>query len=339
MKRKSRQQRQLIIFAKPLALAAMLAFSATAIAADQLAPVANPIDPVTDALLSARSERCSVERIHGADNREMLTLGGSHCDGRPLINVLLDCLKEGRATASASDVDVTFRAETLTAYNDTQLHGVGFRLVTSDGQIREFALTAEIGSTAGLFAEQKLQLDGRRVLSVETNDAGALLRALDIYRRMLSGNMSLVVDVSASDQNADVDQLEVTNFSIADEWVFRELVAPRTHSGNTVGFRRLHLKFTRSSGNLSINEGMAKGPFLNATINGKIEFETSRVALRGAFLPSYLFGSDFASFDNSREGTFAMSYDITGPLKAPILHIDPWAPSDLRLFIRGLLER
>jgi hypothetical protein len=100
----------------------------------------------------------------------------------------------------------------------------------------------------------------------------------------------------------------------------------------------LHLKFTRSNGNLSINEGAAIGPFVNATIEGKIGFKANHIALRGAFMPSYILNSYIPSLDNIQEGAFALSYEITGPLKAPTLHIDLWGPTDLRLFIRRLFE-
>jgi hypothetical protein len=309
-----------------------------AIAADERTPDGGPIDAVTEALLSARSDRCSVDLLRETDRRVTLTVRGSNCDGRRLIKVILDDLKEGTAIATAHDVDLNLRVVTLRGYNDTELHGVTFRFAAYSGRVREFVLTAEIGIAVGLLGELRLQSDGHRIMALETADAGTLLRFLGIYRRLLNGHMSLAVDISASDRAADVDQLEVTDFAVAGEWL-RRLINPTPRSGNKVSFSRLHLRFKPSPGNLSISEGTANGPLLNATIEGKIGFEANRLALKGAIIPSYVFESETSSLDSSREGAFALSYEITGPLQAPTLHIDPWGPTNLRLLLRQLFER
>lgn len=310
-----------------------------AIAAYERTPVGGPIDAVTEALLSARSDRCSVDLLRETDRRETLTVRGTNCDGRRLIKVILDDLKEGRAIATAHDVDLNLRVVTLTGYNDTELHGVTFRFAAYSGRVREFVLTAEIGIAAGLLGELRLQSDGHRIMVLETADAGTLLRFLGIYRRLLNGHMSLAVDISASDRTADVGQLEVMDFAVTGEWLLRGLINPTPRSGNKVSFSRLHLRFKPSPGNLSISEGTANGPSLNATIEGKIGFEANRLALKGAIIPSYVFESDISSLDTSREGAFALSYEISGPLQAPTLRIDPWGPTDLRLLLRQLFER
>jgi hypothetical protein len=167
-------------------------------------PVGGPIDAVTEALLSARSDRCSVDLLRETDRRQTLTVRGTNCDGRRLIKVILDDLKEGGAIAMADDVDLDLRVMTLKGYNDTELHGVTFSFTAHSGRVREFVLTAEIGIAAGLLGELRLQPDGHRVVVLETVDAGTLLRFLGIYRWLLNGHMSVAVDISASDRATDV---------------------------------------------------------------------------------------------------------------------------------------
>ncbi len=58
---------------------------------------------------------------------------------------------------------------------------------------------------------------GRRVIDLETSDAGALFRFADIYSRMDGGQMTTVMDPPSASNPIQAGRLNVRNFAVHDE--------------------------------------------------------------------------------------------------------------------------
>ncbi|WP_273878165.1 hypothetical protein, partial [Serratia liquefaciens] len=56
---------------------------------------------------------------------------------------------------------------------------------------------------------------------------------------------------------------------------------------NGIGFDALRAEFTRQSGQLSIRNGVVKGPSIGATIEGSIDYVGNQVRMNGTFIPMY----------------------------------------------------
>jgi hypothetical protein len=73
----------------------------------------------------------------------------------------------------------------------------------------------------------------------------------------------------------------------------------------------------------------ADGPFVAATLSGKIDFANDKVKLAGAIVPAY--GNDLtiaSPFIDKNPSLFALAYDIGGAPHAPVLRIDGMAPAN-----------
>ena len=49
----------------------------------------------------------------------------------------------------------------------------------------------------------------------------------------------------------------------------------------------MRAEFTRQSGQLTIREGVVKGPIIGATIEGSIDYPGNQVRMSGTFVPMY----------------------------------------------------
>jgi hypothetical protein len=110
---------------------------------------------------------------------------------------------------------------------------------------------------------------------------------------------------------------------------------------NGVAFSRLRAEFTRQNSQLSVREGVVKGPTIGATIEGCIDYPGNQVRMSGTFVPMYglnnmlnqipIVGPLFLG--GSNEGLIGVTYEIVGTPGAPVLRVNPisaMAPGVLR---------
>jgi hypothetical protein len=102
----------------------------------------------------------------------------------------------------------------------------------------------------------------------------------------------------------------------------------------------MRAEFTRQNGQLTIREGVLKGPLIGGTIKGSIDSE-SQVRMSGTFVPIYGLNNMFGQLPilglflggGSNEGLIGVTYEVVGSLGQPELRVNPisvMAPGVLR---------
>ena len=110
---------------------------------------------------------------------------------------------------------------------------------------------------------------------------------------------------------------------------------------NGISFSRLRAEFTRQNGQLTIREGVAKGPMLGGTIEGSMDFVANQVRMSGTLIPMYALNNMFGQIPvlglflggGSNEGLFGVTYEVVGTPGQPVLRVNPisaMAPGVLR---------
>ena len=136
--------------------------------------------------------------------------------------------------------------------------------------------------------------------------------------------------------------MNVMNFTIKGEAALERVAAggpPGTQSG--VSFSRLRAEFTRNSGQLTVREGVVKGPAIGATIEGSIDYVGNQVRMSGTFIPMYGLNNMVGQIPvlglflggGSNEGLIGMTYEVVGSPNQPTLRVNPismMAPGVLR---------
>jgi hypothetical protein len=103
----------------------------------------------------------------------------------------------------------------------------------------------------------------------------------------------------------------------------------------------LRAEFTRQNGQLTIREGVVKGPTIGATIEGSIDYPGNQVRMSGTFVPMYGLNNMFGQIPivglflggGSNEGLIGVTYEVVGSPGQPVLRVNPisaMAPGVLR---------
>jgi hypothetical protein len=92
----------------------------------------------------------------------------------------------------------------------------------------------------------------------------------------------------------------------------------------------LRAEFTRQNGQLTIREGVLKGPTIGGTIEGSIDYPGNQVRMSGTFVPIYGLNNMFGQipivglfFGGSNEGLFGVTYEVVGTPDKPTLRVNP----------------
>ena len=100
---------------------------------------------------------------------------------------------------------------------------------------------------------------------------------------------------------------------------------------NSIAFSRLRAEFTRQNGQLTIREGVVKGPVVGATIEGSIDYPANTVRMSGTFVPMYGLNNMFGQLPviglflggGSNEGLIGVTYEVIGTPGAPVMRVNP----------------
>ena len=180
------------------------------------------------------------------------------------------------------------------------------------------------------------------MIYVETNDAGAFFRFTDTYSKVVGGQLQLAMDPPTVEPSTKEGLINVRDFSVKGEASLDRVAAGgQTGLQNGVAFSRLRAEFTRQNGQLTIRDGVVKGPMIGGTIEGSIDYPGNQVRMSGTFVPMYGLNNMFGQIPivglflggGSNEGLIGVTYEIVGTPGQPVLNVNPisaMAPGVLR---------
>ncbi|WP_417789793.1 DUF3971 domain-containing protein [Terasakiella pusilla] len=272
------------------------------------------------------------------------------------LTALLDGAKTDKAETAApqnADTDVvgTFSGRFNKIWLDDKhsLNTVAGAL-SSDGKIWTQAhLTGVVGGGQPFMIDLSPQ-DQNRLLKMETKDAGALLRALDLFDDMQDGN--LVIEGVFNDDVADrplVGTIKVDDYRITKVPALAKIMSLAgitgfldTLQGDGIGFNSLTSPFKYNNGVLEFKDGRTNGISIGLTWEGKLYTYAKVANIRGTVVPAYglnsilgnvpLLGQIFSGGEKGG-GLFAWTYNVTGSLEDPDVSVNPvsgLAPGFLR---------
>jgi hypothetical protein len=278
-------------------------------------------------------DKASLKADRGPDGVLKVTMRGDVFDGRGFLKSAISGKEaDSKSKTKGIDFDADLKLGAVIGYDGEALRSVDAKLSRRGGTIKSFTLAGKLGRDTPLTGDMRGRGQGRDMIYLETNDAGALFRFTDTYAKMIGGQLALAMDPSTGEPSAKEGRILVRDFSIKGESAL-DRVAAGGPAGvqNGISFSGLRAEFTRQNGQLTIREGVVKGPTVGGTIEGSIDYPGNQVRMSGTFVPMYGLNNMFGQIPvlgiflggGSNEGLIGVTYELVGTPGQPVLRVNP----------------
>jgi Protein of unknown function len=288
----------------------------------------------------SEGDKASLKVDRGADGVYKVTMRGDVFDGRGFLKSTISGKDaDAKSKTKNLDYDLDVKLGAVAGYNGEAVRSVDVKMSRRSGTIKTFALSGKLGQNTPLTGDLQRPAQGREFVSIETNDAGAFFRFTDTYAKMVGGQLALAMDPPTVEPHAKEGLINISDFAVKGEGSLPSGGQPGAQASTS--FSKLRAEFTRQNGQLTIREGVVKGPTIGATIEGSIDYPGNQVRMSGTFVPMYglnnlwgqipLFGLFLGG--GSNEGLIGVTYEIVGTPGQPVLRVNPisaMAPGVLR---------
>ncbi len=293
----------------------------------------------------SEGDKTSLKAERGADGVVKVTMRGDVFDGRGFLKSAISGKEaDPKSKTKNIDFDVDLKLGAVAGFNGEALRSVDAKFSRRNGIIKAFTIAGKVGRDTPLTADLRgrAQGQGREVIYLQTNDAGAFFRFNDFYSKIAGGQLTLAMEPPSPEPGAKEGLINVRDFSIKGEAALDRVAAGGAPgSQGSVSFSALRAEFSRQSGQLTIRDGVVKGPAIGATIEGSIDSVSNQVRMSGTFVPMYGLNNMFGQIPvlglflggGSNEGLIGVTYEVVGTPAQPVLRVNPisaMAPGVLR---------
>ncbi len=281
----------------------------------------------------SEGDKTSLRADRGPDGVIKVTIRGDVFDGRGFLKSAISGRdSDPKSKAKTTDFDADLKLGAVAGFNGEAMRGVDAKISRRNGYFKAFTLAGKVGGQATPVSVDLRRQQAREVIYLQTGDAGALLRFIDTYSKVIGGQLMLALEPPTPDQGPKDGLITIRDFSVKGEAQLDRAVAGGPISTqNGIGFDALRAEFTRQSGQLSIRDGVVKGPSIGATIKGSIDYVGNQVRMNGTFIPMYGLNNMFGQIPffgiflgaGSNEGLIGVTYEVVGTPNQPVLRVNP----------------
>lgn len=281
--------------------------------------------------------------IDRAGGSYTVNVSGERLDARFLIDefgAALPGTGAGGSSSGSPSVKLDAEIAEIAGHNGEVLVGAKFAYsgTSAEPGIRISAVTPQ-GARATLV---DASAGGSRKVEFKADNAGAVLRFLDVYDKLDGGRAALSL---AGGEGPLRGRLEMLDFGLIDEARLQSIVSGsaggREQSLNQALRRDVDVsraRFNRGSAlvemganYMRIEDGVVSGPSVGSTFAGTVFDADGNMSITGTFLPAYGINRLFGEIPllgqllgNGRGGgLLGVTYRLSGPAKSPSLEVNP----------------
>ncbi|MCZ8545228.1 DUF3971 domain-containing protein [Mesorhizobium qingshengii] len=304
---------------------------------------------VNGALSSARFSKVALNRgddvavsVKRSGKGYAVDINGSVLDARSLIKQFTSDVDTATKTTGSDAISVSADVDQLTGFHDEQLSNLKLDYSAAGSRVNGLKVSATASSGAAISISNTTG-DGRRALNVQSADAGAILRFLNIYEHMEGGSITLAL--SGASDGPMKGKVDTTNFFVVNEPKLASIVSTppagdsrslnQAVKGNLdtsrVKFERGYAEIDKGSGYLKLANGVLRGPRIGTTFQGTLYDQDNNMDMTGTFMPVYGLNRIFgelpivgALLGNGRDrGLIGVTYRLKGNANKPLLDVNP----------------
>ena len=282
----------------------------------------------------SEGDKTTLKAERGQDGVVKVTMRGDVFDARGFLKSAISGKEpDSKSKTKNIDFDVDLKLGAVAGFNGEAMRSADVKFSRRGGIVRAFTLNGKLGRDTPVTAEMRSRAQGqaRDLIYLQTSDAGAFFRFTDTYSKMVGGQLTLAMDPPTVEPSAKDGLINVRDFFVKGEGALDRVAAGGpvgVQSG--VSFAALRAEFTRQNGQLTIREGVVKGPTIGATIEGSIDYPGNQVRMSGTFVPMYGLNNMFGQLPivglfmgGSNEGLIGVTYEVVGTPDKPTLRVNP----------------
>ncbi len=282
-----------------------------------------------------------------------VSISGPALDGESLINAEV---KAEEGATKLPPMRLEARIDRLWIGADAKIDGAEINAEYDGATWRTVAASGRLPGNSRIEARYR-ENQRDRSLTVNSKNAGTLLREFDVVDNVIGGRLVLEASkVGRGDAAPWRGQLAVTDFRVAKAPILARLLSLASltgisdlATGKEIHFSRLDIPFAMQSRRLTISNARAVGSEIGISASGEIDLEGDGTRLEGTVVPAYTLNSLIGRIPLVGEiltggeggGVFAVDYSLSGPLDKPKIQVNPLsalAPGILRNLLRGLAK-
>ncbi len=268
-----------------------------------------------------------------------LGLRGSEIDITPLWDRMFND-RPGRESMSLPDLTVAIELDKVWVDKQRFMTDVSGTFAHRQDIWRTVLFDSKINGQTNFDVNILPDDTGNRMMSVTAENAGDVLRFLEIFDNMHGGKLSVQgrYDDAAPDQPLR-GTVKVTNYRVRNAPILTRVLSIMAltgivdaMTGEGLNFNELSIPFTHREGEITINGAKATGTSIGFTASGNIYTHADVLNIQGTVVPAYavnsllgkipLLGNLLVGTEDGG-GVFAASFSITGPIEDPKMSVNP----------------
>ncbi|MBI1276472.1 hypothetical protein GC177_10970 [bacterium] len=265
-------------------------------------------------------------------------LRGDVLDASSLLDQSDELMDDGAKNSSPMEVDAS--VSRMLFGDKRELKNVSFTMSCNADLCSKAEGKGSFGSGEIVTYKLEKNAEGKRSVSMGTENAGEFFRVLDISDNVMGGKLDLKGYYDDTKPGHPlVGRLNVTKFKTSRANALAKLLNVASLTGITellegggIGFEKLHAPFVFGHGILEVKDAYSIGPSLGITFTGKVDTKQEIIDADGAVIPSYMVNGILGSIPilgklltggDSKGGLFAVNYSMKGSLKDPDVTVNP----------------
>jgi AsmA-like C-terminal region/Protein of unknown function len=280
---------------------------------------------------------------------------GKSFDARPLIVNALNRDKKVPAAKKDKDLEkivLIASFDTVYAHNKQVFKGFSAQINSVGADVIAIRATASVNGKKPFRFDYGDKAGTPNNLKITSEDAGAVLKAFDLYSKIQQGQLDLEASISpAGSDKPTTGRLKIKQFDIANDARLKGLTQTIVNDDQqiqellreSVSFTSFRMPFQLLDGRLMIGNSILKGAVLGASGRGIIDTKSEVLNIEGTLIPIYAVNSIVGNIPvlgqilvgRKGEGIFGVTFSLRGTMAKPVFSINPasvLAPGFLRQF-------
>ena len=277
--------------------------------------------------------------VDNSSGQLKLGVGGASLDARPMISRIMSSTVASGAANKEPPVSINTNISRVYVHRGETINNLTGRMVTANGAVEAADISGTYVNGAPITMRITRDQGGLRRMRVTGRDAGATMRAVNLYSKISGGTIDFGAILGNPGQGAiQRGLLEVRSFSVQNEAALTQIDSTARAAGRGSGPRRNGLRLSRLSVPFSVDQqfvrigdALVQGPEIGATAQGIIRKNDLAMDIGGTIIPAYALNSAISNVPllgdvltgGKGQGIFGLNFALKGSMDQPRFLVNP----------------